>query len=423
MPTATPTLTPGEAVARRTVTAYTLTPEQFRKSDALHRTSVALSLTSTLFGLAMLALLIATRFAPKLQRVVEVISRKRYVQAVIFIPTLLVTLALVEFPLALYAHHISRAYGLSVQGWGSWLADCAKAELLNVSFTSLGVWLLYELIRRAPRRWWLYAWLAALPIMAAIVFAAPVLIDPLFNRFDPLANTNPALATQLRTLAQTAGLDIPLSRIFLMHASDKVTTYNAYVTGFGATKRIVVWDTTARDLTVPQTLFIFGHEMGHYVLHHIYLGMAFAALLLLVGFFLTQRLAQAALARFGPRCHIRALGDWSSLPLLMLLASLLSFFGEPPANVFSRWEEHQADIFGLAVTSAGPRPNAGELRSRPITPDAAQVAAQTFQLLGEKSYSYPEPSPLLVFWSYSHPPIAQRIRFALASPAATRQLP
>jgi len=187
-----------------------------------------------------------------------------------------------------------------------------------------------------------------------------------------------------------------------MHASDKVTTYNAYVTGFGATKRIVVWDTTARDLTLPQTLFIFGHEMGHYVLHHIYLGLAYSALLFFAGFWLTARLAGAALARFGQPLQIRALGDWSSLPLLLLLASLLSFFGEPLASTFSRWEEHQADLYGLTVTA-------------PVTKDAGQVAAQAFQLLGQNSYSYPNPSPFLVFWSYSHPPIAQRIRFAISN--------
>ncbi len=237
-----------------------------------------------------------------------------------------------------------------MQGWGSWLADWAKAELLILVFATLMLWGLYAGIRRAPRHWWFYAWLFTLPIMAAMVFAAPVIIDPLFNRFEPLAKTNPELTVQLRSLAHSAGLEIPESRIFLMHASDKVTTYNAYVTGFGATKRIVVWDTTARDLTRPQILFIFGHEMGHYVLHHIYLGLAYTALLLFAGFWLTQRLAEAALARCGRRWQIRAIGDWSSLPLLIVLASLLSFFGEPLANTFSRWEEHQADIYGLKVT-------------------------------------------------------------------------
>jgi Zn-dependent protease with chaperone function len=399
MPTAAK-LTPGEAVAQRTITAYTLTPDQLRQSEGLHRTNVVLSLASTIFGLAVLVVLIAVRFGPKVQRVAESISRRRLAQAFIFVPALLLTLAIFDLPLAIYGHHISRTYGLSVQGWGSWLADQAKAELLVVLLTTLCAWGFYTGIRRSPRRWWFYTWLITLPIMAAMVFAAPVIIDPIFNRFEPLARTNPELTIQLRSLAHSAGLDIPESRIFLMHASDKVTTYNAYVTGFGATKRIVVWDNTARDLTLPQTLFIFGHETGHYVLHHIYLGMAFSALLMFVGFWLTQQLVQAALARFGHAWGIRTLADWSSLPLLLLLASVISFFGSPLASSFSRWEEHNADAYGLKIT-------------RPITPNAAQAAAQSFQILGEKSYAYPTPSPFLVFWSYSHPPIADRIRFVL----------
>jgi STE24 endopeptidase len=395
-------LSPGELIAQRTITAYTLTPEQFRKSEGLHRTNVVLSLTSTIFGLGILAIFISARFAPKLQRVVECISRRRFVQALVCIPVLLLTLSFFELPLEIYSHHISRVYGLNVQGWGSWLADWAKGESLTVLFATLALWGLYSLIRRAPQHWWFYAWLLTLPIMAVVVFAAPIIIDPVFNRFEPLAKSNPELAVQLQRLAHSAGLEIPDSRIFLMHASEKVTTYNAYVTGFGATKRIVVWDTTARDLTGPQTLFVFGHEMGHYVLHHIYLGMTFTALLLFAGFWLIQRCAEAALIRFGERWQIRAIGDWSSLPLLMLIAFLLSFFGEPLGNSFSRWEEHKADIYGLAVTS-------------PITKDDRQVSAQAFQLLGEKSYSYPNPSPFLVFWSYSHPPISQRIRFVLSN--------
>jgi len=400
MPTAAAKLSPGEVVAQRTITGYTLTPAQLRKSEALHRQSLALNFGSIFFSLAVLVVLLTVRFGPKVQRVAEAVSRKRLVQAFICVPTLLLMLALFDLPFAIYAHHISRAYGLSVQGWSGWLADQGKAELLTVVFATACAWGLYTGIRKAPTRWWFYSWLITLPIMAAMVFVAPVIIDPIFDRFDPLARTNPELTTQLRSLAHSSGLNISESRIFLMHASDKVTTYNAYVTGFGATKRIVVWDNTARDLTLPQTLFIFGHEMGHYVLHHIYLGMAYTALLMFVGIWLIQRLALWALTRYGAALGIRSLADWSSLPLLVLLASLLSFLGSPLASTFSRWEEHNADVYGLSVT-------------RPVTPDAAQAAAQSFQILGEKSYSYPNPSPFLVFWSYSHPPIAERIQFVL----------
>jgi Zn-dependent protease with chaperone function len=401
------TLTPGEVVAQHPVTAYTLTSQQLRISQGLYRTGIALSLTSTFLEMAILAALIALRFGPKLQRVVECVSRRRLVQALIFVPALLLTLSVAQLPLSAYRHHIACTYGLSVQGWPSWFADWAKAELLTIVFAAFTLWGLYAGIRRSPRHWWLYAWLCTLPITAAMVFIAPVVIDPIFNRFEPLARSNPELTSQLRSLAHTAGLNIPESRIFLMRASDKVTTYNAYVTGFGATKRIVVWDTTARDLMLPQTLFIFGHEMGHYVLHHIYLGLAFSWLLLFAGFWLLQRLATVAQSRWSERWQIRALDNWSSLPLLMLVAALLSFFGEPVANAFSRWEEHQADVYGLAITQA-------------VTPNAGQVAAQAFQILGEKSYSYPNPAPFLVLWSYSHPPIAERIRFALVTPSIIR---
>jgi Zn-dependent protease with chaperone function len=396
--------TPGELVAQRTITAYTLTSQQLHRAEGLHRTSLVLSLASAFLGFAVLAALIAARFGPKLQSVAESLTKKRVLQAAIFVPALLLTLSILQLPLEIYGHHISRAYGLSVQGWLSWLADWAKSELLTAIFATLTLWGLYALIRRAPRRWWFYAWLLTLSIMAGMVFVSPILIDPLFNHFEPLANTQPQLTEQLRSLAHSAGLDIPPSRIFLMHASDKVTTYNAYVTGFGATKRIVVWDTTARDLTLPQTLFVFGHEMGHYVLHHIYLGLGFSALLTFFGFWLLQRIAESALRRYGTHWGLRSLGDWAGLPLLALIASLLLFVGTPLANAFSRWEEHQADAYSLAITRHVSRDEAA----------AGQAAAQAFQLLGEKSYSYPNPSPVLVFWSYSHPPIAERIQFALS---------
>jgi len=411
MPNATQ-LTPGEAVAQRTITAYTLAPEQLRKSEALHRIDIGLTLASTLLEFAVLAALIAVRFVPRLRKLVEglpqAIARNGFVQAAIIVPAVMLTLSILQLPIQIYGHRIALAYGLSVQGWGGWFWDRAKGDLLGIFISVFLLWGLYAIIRRVPGRWWQYAWLCAVPIMAAIVFLSPVLIDPIFNRFEPLANRKPELASQLRNLAFSAGLDVPPGRIYLMHASQKVTTYNAYVTGFGATKRIVVWDTTARDLTLPQTLFVFAHEMGHYQLHHIYLGLAYSALLALAGLWLLAWLGEAAVRRYGARTQIPSLGDWSSLPLLLLLAGVLSFLGEPLANGFSRWEEHQADVYALAVT----RP--AFLRT---AQDPAQIAAQSFQVLGEKSYSYPKPSALIVFWSYSHPPIADRIRFVLGNSA------
>jgi Zn-dependent protease with chaperone function len=287
-----------------------------------------------------------------------------------------------------------------VQDWGSWFWDRAKMELVTLLLLVPLLWGFYALIGRSPARWWIYAWLAALPVLVFVVFVAPVVLDPLFSHFEPLEKTRPDLVSAIEQIAQRGGLEIPPSRIYAMNASEKFTTYNAYVTGIAATKRVVVWDTTARDLTVPQVLFIFGHEMGHYVLDHIYKGMALAAALMLAALGLAKVIADRVLARWGQRWGIRGLSDWASLPLLMLIFAVLSFLGEPVANGFSRHLEHQADIYGLEVTHG-------------ILPNEPETAAQDFQMLGEKSLSYPYPNRLLVLWAYDHPPIAERLRFAL----------
>jgi Zn-dependent protease with chaperone function len=392
-------LSPGEQVAQRTITTYTLTPAQMVKSEGLYRTGIVLSFAYPALELAIVAAILWTRFGSRLQRLAERASRNRFVQACIFVPLLLLLFNLLELPLEIYSHHLSRAYGLSVQGWGSWLWDQAKSMAISIPMMTLCLWGIYAAIRKT-RRWWLWGWFVGVPLMAFIVFLSPVLLDPVFNRFDSLKATNPELTTQLQSLARSSGLNIPESRIYLMHASDKVTTYNAYVTGFGATKRIVVWDTTARDMTVPQTLFIFGHEMGHYVMHHIYIGMALSAVGMFVGLWLVSVLVPWMIQRQGARWGVASLGDWASLPLLIGVVTVLSFVSAPLDSTISRQLEHAADAYGLQVTL-------------PVTPNARQVAAQSFQLLGEKSYSYPEPARLYVVWHYSHPPIAERIHFVL----------
>ena len=394
-------LSPGEQVAQRTITTYTLTPAQLRQSEGLYRTGIVLSFAYPALELVIVAVILWTRFGARLQRLAERASRNRFVQACIFVPLLLVVFNLLELPLEIYSHHLSLAYGLSIQGWGSWLWDQAKSAGLGLPVITLCVLGIYRAIRKT-RLWWLWGWLVAVPLMAIVVFLSPVVLDPIFNRFDPLKATNPELTVQLQSLARSSGLEIPESHIFLMHASDKVTTYNAYVTGFGATKRIVVWDTTARDMTLPQTLFIFGHEMGHYVMHHIYLGMALSAVGMFIGFWLLSVLLPWMIERWGAGWGVASLGEWASLPLMIGVITVLSFVSAPLDSTISRQMEHAADVYGLKVTL-------------PVTPNARQVAAQSFQLLGEKSFSYPDPSRLYVVWHYSHPPIAERIRFVLGA--------
>jgi Zn-dependent protease with chaperone function len=287
-----------------------------------------------------------------------------------------------------------------VQGWGSWFRDWAVGQALTLVLGTFFVWILYATIRRSARRWWFYFWLASLPILLFVFFISPVVIDPLFNKFEPLESKDPPLVTALEKVVQRAGIVIPPERMFWMNASAKTKELNAYVTGFGASKRVVVWDTTIARMTSPQTAFVFGHEMGHYVLNHVPKALAYFAGLLLVLFFLGFRVIHGLLARRGPGWGIRGVDDWASLPALLLLLSVFVFLATPLVNAFSRYQEHQADQYGLEVTHG-------------LFPNSSQQAARAFQALGEVDLSDPDPNAFIRFWLYSHPSIGERVQFSL----------
>jgi len=384
----------------RTVTQYTLPPDKLAKSTALHKTHIREFIVDSIYGLALLLIYLYAGWAAAFRDLAERVARNRFLQACIFVPLFLITLDLLNLPPDIYGHHLSRSYGLSVQGWASWFGDWGKSLGIEIVGGTLILWLLYWIIRKSPRRCWFYFWLASLPIMALLVFIAPVVLDPMFNKFEPLDRTNPELVSKIEEVVHRAGMSIPRDRIFEMKASAKTTELNAYVTGYGATKRVVVWDTTEQKMTTSQTLFVFGHEMGHYVLGHVWKGMLFGAVVLFVTFYLGFRLSLWVIARFGPRWHIRELGDWASLPALILVVVIVSFLIQPADSGFSRMLEHHADIYGLEVI-------------RGIVPDANQAGAQSFQVLGETSLSYPYPNRFMVFWMADHPSIPDRVRFSV----------
>jgi Zn-dependent protease with chaperone function len=252
------------------------------------------------------------------------------------------------------------------------------------------------IIRRSPRRWWFYFWLALIPIVIFVMFIAPVWIEPMFNKYEPLTDHHPDLVAQIERVVHRAGMDIPPERMYEMKASEKTTTLNAYVTGFGATKRVVVWDTTMKHMTTPETLFVFGHEMGHYVLGHIPQEIAINLLLLLVLFYVGYRLANWLVTKFGERWGIRGLEDWASLPLLVLLLVVLTFLATPVVSAVSRHYEHQADQYGVEVIHG-------------LVPDEPRTAALAFQQLGEVSLDYPYVNKFWEFWAWDHPTIRDRM--------------
>lgn len=380
------------------VTSYSPPPANYQKSVAYSSARYLHFFANTAYGLLILLLILTLRLGPKYRNWAQGVSRRRFVQALIFAPLMLLTIAVLSLPSDAWDHSLESHFGLSVQSWVAWLSDWLTMQLLGLILGTLLIWILYGTIRRSGRRWWLYFWMACIPILLAVFFLQPLVVDPLFYTFTPLQQHNPQMLAQMQDVIHHAGVNIPPQRIFEVNASSKTTSINAYVTGFGASKRAVVYDTTIAQLTPPEVLFVFGHEMGHYVLFHIPKEMTIYLALLLVLIYFGYRIANWMLGRWGERWEIRSLEDWASLPLLFFILSLLAFLATPAFNAISRHFEHEADRYGVEVIHG-------------IVPNAQQAAARGFERSGELDLADPNPSAFMKFWMFDHPTRPERIHF------------
>ena len=378
---------------------YSLPPDKLQRAIEYAHAGYWLHFTSEIYAIVILVAIISTGLSATFRDWAEAASKRRFLQALIFIPLLLVTNDLLYLPANLFGQHLELKFDQSIQSWPSWFWDWTKSELILLVCSVPLAWLLYAVIRRSPRRWWLYCWLATLPIIVTVMYLEPMVIEPLFYRFEPLVQTHPDLVNQLEHLIARGGLAIPRDRMFEMKASEKLNSLNAYVSGFGGSKRVVVWDTTLQHLSTPETLFVFGHEMGHYVLGHIRNSLLWLSVLLLILLWIGSHIMRWTIARWGNRWRVRDTGDWASIPLLLLIVAVSSFLTEPVINGYSRWQEHQADIYGLEVTHG-------------IVPDSATAAAHSFQVMGEIGLDEPNPNRFIEFWLFSHPSTSDRLTFA-----------
>jgi Zn-dependent protease with chaperone function len=376
-----------------------LTPDQLKKAIALSHWSTALYFGGTAWTIIALDVLVQMRAGAAIGRVGAKVSKRPWVQGLVVAPLWLLILTALGTPVATLGHHVSLEYGLSVERWGAWWSDFGKSTAVTLTVGTLALGVLYALMRHAPRRWWLWFWVFTMPVVVLGTFLEPLVIDPLFNHFEPLAMSDPALVQQLERVAQRGGLKIPPDRIYLMDASSKVTGPNAYVTGIGASKRIVVWDTTLKVETPDEILFTYGHEQGHYVLHHIPKGIAFAAVLILVFYWIGFRLLHWLVHGHGDRWGIDGVASWSSMGLVLLLMTVLSFLAEPVGNAFSRHLEHQADVYGQEVIHG-------------LVPDPQAAAVSSFCVDARVWLDNPDPNSFVEFWTYTHPSTEQRAEFA-----------
>lgn len=351
-------------------------------------------------ALALYAALWLSGFGAWLGAFVRSTSRRFFIQCLVFVPIFWAVTSAIQFPLDYYAGYtVEHRFDLSAQSFASWLQDWSKAFGLTVLVAVFAVWLLYRIIRARPRSWWAWFWLLTLPLVLFVMFVEPWIVEPLFYKYTPLERTDPALTARIEEMLHHAGIHIPESRIFEMNASAKTRTLNAYVSGIGQSKRVVVWDTTLRELTPDETLSVLAHETGHYVLHHVIKEFALDELIALGCFFAGFLLVVAAIKRWGARTRLESLGDLASLPLLMLILTVIVFLASPFYCGISRHYEAQADQYGLELTYG-------------VMPDPNTSMVRSFEIMGKDDLSDPDPNPFIKFWLFTHPPLAERIDFA-----------
>ena len=379
---------------------YRLPPAKLAQAIALGKIRPLIHFGAEFWELAVLWLLLSTGTATRLSRRISAQTSRGWLQAGVFSGILVALVYLVsDLPIEAIGHAFSLHYGISIEGWSAWLLDDAKTLGLTLLLETPLLMLALRLVRWSPRRYWLWFAAATVPIMLLVVFLLPPLIEPLFYSFEPLAQSHPALVQQLEQVVARTGTNIPPERMFLMKASEKSNGLNAYVSGIGASKRIVVWDTTADRMPTDEILFTFAHESGHYVLNHIPKGLALAAIGMFALFWAVARLAEWLIGRFGGKWRINSVASLPGLTVLLLALAMLQIVTEPVDSAISRYFEHQADVYGQEAIHS-------------LVPDPQKTAVAAFNALGEAYLDDPHPNPFLEFWTYDHPSTQTRAKFA-----------
>jgi Zn-dependent protease with chaperone function len=365
-------------------------PDPSALASRHYRSGIWLWIVSTLWAFALPALIFFSGFSAQLRNLALRVNRRWYFALVMYLGLLAGVWFLADLPLDFYSEYLRpHAYGLSSQTFGKWLKDACLGLALGILGAALIAWIPLLLVRRFPRRWWLYAWLAAIPIMVFISFIEPIWVEPLFNQFGPMQDK--ALEARILQLAARAGIDG--TDVYEVNKSVDTNELNAYVTGIGRTKRIVLWDTALKQLSPEQIEVVMAHEMGHYVLLHVWKGLAAGSVSLLVALWIAHLSIEWLLPRFSRASGVRELSDIAALPLLVLVLSTVAWLLSPPLLAVSRHFEHEADRFALELTHD------------------SHACAMLFVTYVQHDLSYPNPAPLVQFLRASHPSIAERIEF------------
>jgi STE24 endopeptidase len=360
------------------------------RSDAYFEGGYWLILWDFLYGAIVSLLLLNLRWSARMRDLSERVTRFKPVHTFVYWLQYLVLTSVLIFPLTVYENYFrEHKYGLATQTFGPWLVDQLKALGLGLVLGGVLVVVLFGIVRRLPRTWWI--WGAAVTILFTIVgmLIFPVYLLPIFNKVTRL--DNPKIVNPILSNARANG--IPARDVYTVDASRQSTRMSANVSGFANTMRITLNDNLLRRGSPEEIQAVMGHEMGHYVMNHIYKGIMFNAIEIVLLFAYLYWGLGWALQRWGEKWQIRGIGDTAILPLVLLMVSIFGFVSTPIDNSAIRTQEQEADMFGLNTARQ---------------PDGfAQAAIH----LGE--YRKMNPGPIEEFIFFDHPSGRNRIYAAM----------
>jgi STE24 endopeptidase len=314
------------------------------RSDAYFEGGYWLILWDFLYGAALYLFLLHFGWSAAMRNFAERVTRFKPLQTFIYWTEFLIVTTILGAPLGMYEGYFrERQYGLATQTLGPWLGDQLIVLLVNVVLGGVVCMALFGIVRRLPRTWWIWGAGVSIVFLVFFIMIAPVFIFPLLNKYTVL--DDPKITKPILSLARANG--IPAEKVYQVDASRQSTRMSANVSGYGQTMRITLNDNLLRRGSPEEIQSIMGHEMGHYVLHHIAKDILYFSVVLVIFFALLRWSLERALARWGERWKIRGIGDTAVLPLVFLVGTILGFVYTPFFNTHIRTNEHEADMYGL----------------------------------------------------------------------------
>jgi STE24 endopeptidase len=370
-------------------------PDQKAKSDAYFEGGYWLQLWDFLYLVGVTALLLLGGLSARMRDIAERCTRFKPVHTAVYAAQYFILTAVLTLPIDIYSGYFrEHQYNMSNQDLGGWFGDWGKGLILGVIGGALLLMALVGIVRRLPRTWHIWGALVALGFLMLAMVIAPVFIAPVFNKYTVLQDQK--VVEPILRLARANG--IPADKVYEMDASKQTKRVSANVSGFLGTTRITLNDNLINRSTLPEIEAVMGHEMGHYVMNHVFKGILFFGIVIVVGFALVRWALDRSLSTFGPKWGISGIGDVAVVPLAIFIFSAYTFVLTPFTNSFTRMQEQEADMFGLNAARQ---------------PDGFAEAALK---LGE--YRKMEPGPIEEWIFFDHPSGATRIRCAMRWKAA-----